>query len=378
MNRCILHVGMPKTGSTSIQESLYHGLRGRGFRYISFGEVNGERMVLTCFGKDRGETHHHHQKLGMTREEVARLRASYFSRLEQVVERARRRGDTLVVSAESAWTMSPEEFAGIRDYLGQRGYSVDVFVYLRSWKGWLESNFQERIKQGERSFEVLPAARRRCVDYAGQLAALDVAFGPDHVFPAWFTPQAFPDRCVVLDFCRRAGIPLPPRHVRRVNDGISVDALKLLLAHRRWNRGYGVGLRAVIRNEMLFRRLREVAGPPVRFHSSLVESVRGVWLEQIPFVERRVGSALRDDVRRDDEGACLRHESQLVEFSRPALDWLGQATGCRPVANTSGDAAAREVGEQVHRLLEHPSMASQWSWRRMILARRIGHWTRGV
>lgn len=378
MPRCVLHVGMPKTGSTSIQESLYHGLRGRGFRYVSFGEVNGERVILTCFSSDHGEKYHYHQKLGLTRQQVAGLRASLLDRLDELVMRSRRRGDTLVLSAETAWAMSRDDYAGIRDWLRQRGYAVDVFVYLRSWKSWLESNFQERVKQGEGSFEVLPDAWRRYVDYAGRLEALDAAFGSDHVFPAWFTPREFPQRCVVLDLCRRAGIPLPPERVRRVNDGMSLHALKLLIAHRRWNQGYGVGLQAVIRNEILFRRLRAVEGPPVRFHSSLIEAVQAAWREQIPLVEHRVGSPLHDDLHRDDAGECLRDESQLAEFSRASLEWLAKVSGGGPPASPSGDEAARHVGEQVQHLLEHPSLASRWRWRRMILARRLRQWTRGV
>ena len=73
MPRCVLHVGMPKTGSTSIQESLYHGLRARGFWYVSFGEVNGERVLLTCFGHDQGEDYHHHRKLGLAKDDLPPL-----------------------------------------------------------------------------------------------------------------------------------------------------------------------------------------------------------------------------------------------------------------------------------------------------------------
>jgi hypothetical protein len=36
-----LHIGMPKTGSTSIQETLYYELKDTDFVYCSFGEVIG-------------------------------------------------------------------------------------------------------------------------------------------------------------------------------------------------------------------------------------------------------------------------------------------------------------------------------------------------
>jgi hypothetical protein len=378
MPRCILHLGMPKTGSTSIQETLYHGLRVPGFRYVSFGEVNGEGILLTCFSQDYGENYHYHQKLGLSRNQLARVRASLLSRLDILVERSRQRRETLILSGESAWAMSRNEFASIRDYFAQRGYTIDVYVYLRFWTRWLESNFQERIKQGETRFEVLPASRQRYVEYSGQLQALDAVFERDHVFPAWFAPQAFPQRCVVLDFCGRAGIPLPARFVRRQNDGISMDALKLLLAYRRRNQGYGVGLKTVIQNEILFRRLREVGGPPVRFHSSLFAPVQHAWMGQIPVVERRVGPLPWDEADREDTGECLREESQLKEFSRPSLDWLSKASGGGRIVAVSGLETEREVSEQMRVLRQHPSVTSQFLWHRMILSRRLEQWLRGV
>lgn len=50
MNQCIFHIGMPKTGISSIQEYLYYGLRDPAFRYVDFGEANGSRGVTTLFG----------------------------------------------------------------------------------------------------------------------------------------------------------------------------------------------------------------------------------------------------------------------------------------------------------------------------------------
>ena len=55
MAACILHVGMPKTGTTSIQESLYHGLDDPAFRYIGLGWTNSASYLVPLFSGLRGD-----------------------------------------------------------------------------------------------------------------------------------------------------------------------------------------------------------------------------------------------------------------------------------------------------------------------------------
>ena len=52
MPTCILHVGMPKTGTSSIQESLYFGLADPGFRLIGLGDANAVRFLEPLFGDE--------------------------------------------------------------------------------------------------------------------------------------------------------------------------------------------------------------------------------------------------------------------------------------------------------------------------------------
>lgn len=379
--RCVFHVGMPKTGSSSIQESLYFGLRAPGFRYVSLGEVNGDNVLMTSFADDASEFHFH-RKMGRTPSEVAELRGRFRASLHQRMEQSQQRGEIVILSGESFWGATKDDFTAVADFLRQRGYEAEAIVYLRPWKSWLESVFQERIKQGERGFEVLSARHRRAMDTAGQLARLDEVFGASRVMPVLFKPDRFTARCVVQDFCSRARIPFAPRQVRRVNEGISLSALKLLYAQRTWGEGYGVGLAAVIRNEILCRRLVEVPGPPTRFHSRLVMPVLEEYLSQIPAIERRVGEGYREDLRCADESECLREESQMGDFSAESLDWLARATGLPRIGGksggASGEAASRLVAEQVQHLLEHPSLQSRLRWHRMIALRRCAEWLRDV
>jgi hypothetical protein len=378
MNRCVLHFGMPKTGSSSIQESLYHGLRSRGFRYVSLGAVNCEPVMTALFSTLPGD-YHYYQKLGLHASRIDALVSRQRRAFEDRIERSRKRHETLILSSESCWACSADEYQRIRRYFNDRGYVVDVFVYLRPRKRWLESQLQERVKLGARAFDLLPDELRTQLDYPGRLDVLDEMFGRERVTAVPFVPDAFPDGCVVRDFCRRAGVPVEPGRIRRVNDGLSMEAFKLLLAQRRFAGGYGTGLRAVVRNEVLMRRLTEVAGPPVRVHSRLVGHMAEEWRRQTPAIERRLGTAFpEDDPTRDDHGPCFGDPADVTSFSPAALEWLSARTGLPRVRPTKGDGAARAVGEQMQHLLQHPSVGSRLRWLQMILARRIAHSLRGV
>lgn len=51
VTRCWLHIGMPKTGTSSIQETLYYELIDPGFVYCGFGEINGSYALSAFVGK---------------------------------------------------------------------------------------------------------------------------------------------------------------------------------------------------------------------------------------------------------------------------------------------------------------------------------------
>lgn len=46
---CILHVGPAKTGSSSIQQTLYKELNDPYFEYADLGEPNHNRQLFTVF-----------------------------------------------------------------------------------------------------------------------------------------------------------------------------------------------------------------------------------------------------------------------------------------------------------------------------------------
>lgn len=98
MKQCILHVGMPKTGTSSIQESLHYGLTDPAFHYCSLGGVNVTRSIFTLFAQ-APEKHHTHR--GWSAAQIERERKQLHRQLEKVI--ATTGNATLIFSAESCW-----------------------------------------------------------------------------------------------------------------------------------------------------------------------------------------------------------------------------------------------------------------------------------
>lgn len=353
--RCILHVGMPKTGSSSIQETLFFALDDPRFVYVSAGEPNAVR-VLSLLCTDWTLPEHFFGSSGADSNFRDRRRRSYGRKVEASLRRARAHGLQPILSAESCWRMSEDELQRLRSLLERQGFAVRVVAYLRTWKEWIESSYQQRCKgeciHGSKPWAVAFAPPNpSSLRYRERFETLDRVFGRENVLLRKFDPRSFPGRDVVRDFCHQLGISIPEGRIRRSNESLSLDALKLLVAYGRFgNREPGSGRRSARQHRWLVQRLRDLSGPPLRLHSSLVEPMLAPVLPQLDWLEERLGAPMREDLRAHDAAPeCIRSDEDLLRFSGESLRWLAALTG-GSIAGTSGEETARQVGERVHRL----------------------------
>ena len=345
MKQCILHVGMPKTGTSSIQESLHDGLTDPAFHYCSFGSVNVMRSIITLFG-EAPEKHHTHRSWSTA--QIKQERKQLHQQLEKVIANAG--NATLILSAESCWgEMSSAEFVRMRNFMTDRGYTVKVIGYIRPWKQWLESNFQQRIKYDLKTFQPIPVKPIK-LDYRERIQELQAVFGAEQVQIYLYDPQNFPAGCVVRHFCQQLGINFDSKRIRRVNDRLKLPAVQLLYAYRKFGPGYGIGRQARAENDLLIQQLSQLDGRPLHFHSSLLAPIESELARQRPWLEQRLGRPFVEDIYRDDAGICIRQEADLFDFAPATLAWLAAATHSAPVDPATGEQAALAVSGQMHQL----------------------------
>jgi hypothetical protein len=311
MGGCVIHFGMHKTGSSSIQHSLARARDlGPDHYFVSLGSRKGNlsRALMTAFGDEPWLTDLN-LKWGRGKEELLRERPEIRACLAEELGAAAE-GRTAILSAEVLSTFSEPEVARLAGALERAAGSVSAVGYVRAPAERMASGFQQQLKAGYDRFD--PAVSYPPDPGYRRLKAFDNVLGRERVSLWKFDPGRFPDGDVVRDFCDRLGIAIAADDLVRVNEGLSRPAMSILFAYRLYGPGYGVGSQAVRENHALIEALREVSGAKFEFDESVVAPVLEAKREDLAWIEERLGEELRSGSP-TSEGVSSQDELLAIE-----------------------------------------------------------------
>lgn len=341
IKHCIIHFGLPKTGTTSIQKFLRHDLTDRNFCYPAF--TTGPRLRDDCHNRavnsvfrSNPEKFHAYAKAGLSREVIRRQGALFLEQLQREVDSSP--AHTLLLSAEDLSWFPPRNLGELIGFLRDLGLQTRALAYIRQFKKDQESRFQQSIRDPgawdlskPRDPGFFPIEYERC------FSSFDTFLGRSAVTVAEFKPTTFEDGCVVRDFCRLTGVKLEQSPNRFVNDSLSAEALKLLYAFRLLGPGYGEGWDSMDSNRRLTEKLSELKGSRLLFHSSLLMATEEKWRKDLDWVEERTGFEIVGNIYEDDDKPCVQSAKDMLSFSPASLDWLASAADINPRRLTGGD-----------------------------------------
>lgn len=350
MRCCIVHVGFPKTGTTSIQSSLLYGLRDPRFRLLTLDSDFGNLLVSSAFRVGFGEGKQLFSRdIDPRQAAAATMRSRRY--LDRALAAAARDGVTPILSAEAIIGFNEASLAALRDHLVERGWTPRVLAYVRPPFDYLTSLLVQGVRANlwfARDLEAFSADER--FNPVKNVRRLDQVFGAESVSPHWFEPASFPGRCVVRHFCGTLGIDFRGEDVVRENDSLNLAGIRFLYAMIDSGHGRGSGLMSRIRWRVLIERLAGVPGPPMRLHSSitdrLAERLRPDW----GWLESRLGRTLPMTSRSGDADDGIRGAADLLDFSPESLEWLARTAGRPPVEPGRGADTVRETVAQLRSL----------------------------
>lgn len=374
MPTCILHAGMPKTGTSSIQVSLRFGLEDPRFRLLTLGQDNAIFFLQALFADEPRKWWVFRRK-GYSDARIRRFRDRFDRRLRRSLRRAREAGATPIVSAEDCW-MAPKAFLErLKAFMAEEGFETRVIAYVRPFRGLVESLFQQQVKLPASVIDLdwrpERARERPILDYAQRLANLEDTFGRERLVVRQFARKGLAGGCVVRDFCTSLGIELADTAIVRVNESLPADAVRMLYCLNRFATGSPP---PIWKSRLLARRLKDLGGETLRFHSAALAPLADHIARQEREVLGRFGIDLRED-RPADDASCIREEADFYRFSPASLDWLARSSGRSPIVAPAGEATGRAVAAQVAALSSRPDVRSVWAYASRHLRTRM-RWIR--
>jgi len=322
MKRIILHVGFHKTGSTAIQASLANGIiEGTGYTYHSFGEPNGSVGLYTLFA-DTTKMHQQHVHMGFTHRDVNKFRKRILTQFENLLSSTTQ---NVVLSGEDCSILTKEELARIPPFFERFGFTVTVVLYIRPWHNLLSSIWCELLKHGNMHLDLNFDKNLwdRHLGFKTKISKFDEVFGKEQVKVFSYEVNAFPNACVVEDFCKKLNLQFDATRILKANMGFSLHAAQLFYIYRKYGPPRGHGVSAYKSNHLLIGMLSAIKGPSVNFHSSLTEPILAHYRLQKSWLEERIQEPF-NEVFKDDHPNVIRGEADLLHLTDSANLWLSK------------------------------------------------------
>ena len=220
----VLHIGMPKTGSSSIQAAL-EGYDDGTTAYLAIGSSNHSELARTLVYDSAGPPPDRLPQFAASTDELAARRRRLIRRLDAFAALNRPQS---IFSAESLYHMKRPGFDRICGILGRRFGRIRVIGYLRTPRSFVESSFQQKIKTGR------PEFRLDDPRYRDKLEKLATAPNVVSVSLRAFDRGRLTDGNVVTDFLGQLGPLHRPITVSlERNTALSAEATALLFVLNR-------------------------------------------------------------------------------------------------------------------------------------------------
>lgn len=305
---------MPKTGSSSIQETLCKEKGLGDCEYVKIGTVSNHSLIMYSLFAKQPESHHLHIASQLTKHQVEEFVKYHIEQLSRILSLTCAK--QFIISGEDILFLDEDELCALKSFLLEFASEIHVFGYVRPPISFMQSATQEIIKQGDLRFGVAgyyPQYRKRFEKF-------DRVFGQGNVLLIKFTPDILFSGDVVSDFCHRIGISIENKNIYRVNESFSLEAIALLYVYYKFGGHDTFVLSEQYRK--LVQCLSIVGVRKFQYSKLLSDQIRTKIADDIEWMENRMGCSFAEPVTDSDDG--ISSEEDLIKIAFANKDKLSE------------------------------------------------------
>ncbi len=339
IKECIVHIGLHKTGSSSIQNTLNNADIGLDFVYLNLGIPNHSIPIYSLF-TEKPEQYYIHKRKGLSKENVIDYNKKMMTRLINGIDSST--ADKIIISGEDISGLSKPALKKFKEFLQLFFSKVTIVAYVRNPYSFMQSSFQERVKGGLNSFTI----DKGYPHYRAKIKKFDDLFGRENVLLYHFDKKTLYKEDVVLDFCQHIGIKLDPKKVKQSNESISRETLSLLYIYYKFGKGYGVGPKVVQENNQLTRELDKLGNTKLTFSPGLLKPILEKYRNDIEWIETRMGISFDESVMESKND--IQSENDLLKVDPFVIKALQKRIGKYDLPKDMKADLPEAIAELVH------------------------------
>lgn len=320
---CIVHIGMPKTGSTTLEETFFENIEDPRVAYASLPESNHGCRIVSLF-IDHPEKYYYTQNLALTESGLQKYNDNSLELL--IGGFTTEKYDIQLISGEDLFhlpTASKTALDDLKSLLEQYFEKILIVAYVRPAKSFMESAFQQLVKHHELKsfdFNIIYHPYRNFKKY------IDV-FGEKNILLWKFDPENFPEGDIVLDFTTRLGLH-PQRSKKKIfNESISMEAISILFTyHFHANVKTDFKHRAKKLEYKLIDLLRGIGNTKFRFAGSLMRQALEANKDDYLWITSVMGKGFSENEESLNSDG-IQNEYELMIFATKSIPALIDLAG---------------------------------------------------
>ncbi len=288
-----LHIGMHKTGTTTLQNTLSAHrslLAEHGINYLDLG-ANHSRPLYSMFA-EHPETYHANRRAGLSDASEA---AAYNANNKARVERLLTANNALVtiISGEDLSLLKKDAVPRLKAFLARYFDTLQVIGYVRPARAFINSLCVQAVKGGA-TLEHL-VQKPPSPDYQWRFNKYRQTFGKDSVRLRLFERSQLAQNCIVADFIQMAGLPselYASLDVQNENTSLSQAAVEFLSEANAASPVFVDGNLNPARPQGLLEKASKMAGPAFALPNAVIEQILEDKAFDISWMEKILGAQL--------------------------------------------------------------------------------------
>jgi len=301
-----LHIGMPKTGSSSIQLTLFKIKEIFGIEYVDLGEVNHGGRVRSLFSSNPN-TWHGHKVAGRTEQEIKDFNDSTKSKLVKSFEKS----CCQIISGEDIYLMDKLGLKNFKEFASPFFDKIVVVGYVRPPVSYLSSAFQQYIKNHR--WDSL-YTKLMYPKYKENFDKFDSIFGKNDVWLRLFDTNELYEGDVVKDFVKTiTGYVLAEEYINRSNESFSLEAISLIFVMNKYGYSFKYTPSYAISRNKLNTEIAKFGKTKFRLSGEVINSILDSNKGDISWIEGRLGKSFRVEANYENNTICS--ENKLIEVA---------------------------------------------------------------